>query len=279
MRKEVIYAILAGISIGLVAAFGTWRVSKIVKVTPAPVIKKETPKPQPFFDLSVTNLKNFDVISEDPTITGKGTPNTEIIISTLEKDYITKTNTDGLFSIQISLPSGISEVKLSDTATLSTQKITLIYSNDVENGSVSYVGTITDISSGTIQIKNHLSSIVQTSVTGETKFINTLKKNVEIKETDLAIGDYIIAIGTLGSNKVLQAKKVLIAAPTVANNFQFEKIKIDKLSKTKINDITLPKTWVGPNINDLAVEQIIYTVGTISDDKTYTLRTILTTVD
>lgn len=273
MRKEVIFAVLAGISIGLVAAFGTWKVSKVVKASPTPIVRKETPKAQPFFDLSITNIKNFDVVTENPTIKGRGTPNTDIIISTFDNDYLTKTDSQGIFEILVEIPAGISEVKISDTSTLSTQKLVLIYSTEVEKDSVSYVGTVTDISSDTIQIKNQSSGIVQASVSEETKFVNTLKKNTEIKAVDLAIGDYIIAIGNINQSKVLQSKRILVTSPVSPNEFQFEKITIEKLSKTKLNDITLPKTWSGPDIKDLEIGQEIYIVGTTTDNK-FDLRSI-----
>ncbi len=279
MRKEVIYAVLAGISIGLIAAFGTWKVSRFVKVTPAPVVKKETPTPQPFFDISILNLKNFDVLTSNTVIKGKATPNTNIIVSTVEKDYLIESDSNGQFEVDIELPTGISEVKFSDTSTISTQKISLVYSAEVEEGSVSYVGTVTDISSGTIQIKNSSSGIVQASVAEGTKYINNLKKNIEIKESDLAIGDYIIAIGKLGTGKVLQSKQIIVTSPATTNSYQFEKITIEKLSKTKLNEITLPKTWNGPDIKELEEGQVIYIVGSESDDKTYSLRSIFATVE
>jgi len=267
MRKEVIFAIIAGISIGLVVAFGTWKVSKIIKNNIPIVINKETPHPKNNVSISIDTLKDFDVVNENPIIKGLALPNIDIIISTTEKDYYTKSNSDGEFEIQIELPTGMSEIKINDT------KIVLVYSTEIANGATSYVGTITDISFGAIQIKNDKGGILQLSTTIDTSYVNTLKKNIAVKETDLAIGDYIVAMGFPATNKVLDAKRILIASPLQESRIEVTKITIEKLSKTTINDIKLPTKWVGPNVKELKVGQEIYVVGTKTDDK-FDLRSI-----
>lgn len=272
MRKEVLYAILAGISIGLIAAFGTWRVSKLVKVTPSPVSKKEVPTPKSNINLVVENFNNFDVFNINPVVKGLTSPNTDIIISTSEKDYYTKTNSEGKFEIEIELPAGLSEILIND------KKFIVVFSTEVKNSTTSYVGTITDISSGTIQVKSDKGGILQIAVDENTTYVNGLKKNIAVKQTDLAIGDYIVAMGVINGNKVLKTERILITSPLSETNIEVEKIEIEKLSKTKINDITLPKKWSGPNVKELEVGQEIYVIGTIND-KTYTLRTIIKPVE
>lgn len=275
MRKEVIYAILAGISIGLFVAFGTWKMTKMIRKTPSISAKKATPNPQNISTLTIDNLKNFDILTNNPKINGLTSPNTDIIVSTQEKDYYTKSNNEGLFEIEFDLPAGISEIKINE------QKLILVYSEEFEkyldenetNKTTAYVGTITDISSGTIQIKTSSGDIKQMSTADETSYINTLKKNIEIKATDLAIGDYIVSMGFINGNKVLHAKRILITNPIQENKIEAEQITIEKLTKTKINDIILPKKWNGPNIKDLEVEQEIYVTGTKTNDK-FDLRSI-----
>lgn len=267
MRKEVFYAIIAGISIGLVAAFGTWKISRLVKVTPTPIIIDKTPTPTITNKIIINDLKDYDVVIENPIINGLAAPNIDIVISTYEKDFYTKSNSKGEFEKEIELPTGLSEILVNN------QKLILVFSIDAQRMSKSYVGTVTDISSGTIQIKNSSGNILQISTSEETKYINNLKKGVEVKQTDLAIGDYIVAIGTLNGNKVLHSAKILVTSPLPENKIKVEKIIIDKLTKTKINDITLPKTWVGPNVKDLEVGQEIIVVGTKNEDK-FDLRSI-----
>ncbi len=279
MRKEVIFAIFAGISIGLIFAFGAWKVAKILKPKPIVVTKKETPQTLIKTHLVIDNYKDFDVVTEDPTIKGISTPNSDIFISTSEQDFYTKSNAGGEFELKISLPAGLSELVVTDTSTSLSQKLNLVYSTEVSDSTAAYVGTITDISSGTIQVKSINGSILQISTNTETAFVNSLKKGIEVKESDLAIGDFIVAIGTQLKNKVMNSERILITSPTAANNIKVTKIKIEKLTKTTINNITLPKKWNGPNIKDLEVDQEIYILGTENDDKTYTLRSIFIPVE
>lgn len=263
MRKELVFAIIAGISIGLVVAFGTWKVSKIIKKNAPIVINKETPSPKNNVSISIDILKDFDVVNKNPVIKGLTSANTDIIISTDEKDYYTKSNPDGEFEQEIELPSGMSEVKINDI------KLTLVYSTEIADGATSYVGTITDISSGAIQIKSDKGGILQIATTSDTSYAN---------KTDLAIGDYIVAMGFPAVNKVLDAKRILTTSPIVENKIEVTKITIEKLSKTKINDITLPKKWFGPNVKDLEIGQEIYVVGT-KENGVFSLRSILTPVE
>lgn len=275
MRKEVLYAILAGISIGLIAAFGTWKVSKLVKVTPPPVIKAQTPTPKVIDSISIDGYKNYDVVIDNPVIKGLYSPNTDIVISTETNDYYVKSNSEGEFEKQIEVPSGLSEIKINET------KLKLIYSTEVELGRVGFVGTVTDIASGSIQIKNDKGEIKQISVNDSTTYINSLKKNAIVKITDLAIGDYIVTMGIVSTSKVLDAERILISSPLVENKqslslidkIQVEKITIEKLSKTMINDIKIPTKWNGPNIKELKVGEDLIIVGITKGEK-FDLRSI-----
>lgn len=273
MRKEVVYAIVAGILIGLIVAFGTWRVSKIVKETPMPIAKKETLAPKIIDRISISNFTNYSVVNANPVIKGLASPNSDIVISTEDDDYYTKANKDGEFEAEVEIPAGLSEIKINE------EKLLLVYSPQAGENSTSYVGTITDISSGNIQIKSDNGTILQISANDESSYINTLKKNIDIKESDLAIGDYIIAIGKENTNKVLTAQRILVSSPLTENNIEVQKITIEKLSKTMINDIKLPTKWNGPNVKELEIGEEIYVAGRRVDDKTYTLRSIFKHVE
>lgn len=318
MRKEVFFAIVAGILIGLVIAFGAWKISQMIKKPGISQSEKKVIPPQNKIDLSVSNLYDYDVITDSPyLLSGISKPKTAIVVSTIESDFYSLAGDDGSFEIEIDLPAGLSEIVVNG------KKFTVVYSSefkkylDVNSESetpeatesaeakspaeairekikeeistksqktTSYVGTITDISSGTIQIKSVQGDIKQMSLADDTSFINTLKKNAEIKSTDLAIGDYIVAMGFINGNKVLDTKRILIAEPTVKNNFEAIFGTISSLTKTKLTidrdngeviEIALPKKWVGPNISELEEGQRIITVGEMKDE-TYSLRTIFT---
>ncbi len=313
MRKEVIFAIVAGVAIGLIFAFGAWKTTQVIKSksTNRPNQVKTTAEPKKNLTLTLDNLVDFEVFTKSPiTLTGFSLPLADIIVSTTDADFYTKTDQDGAFLIEVELPAGLSEIIINN------KKFLIVYSSEFEKylnveeeqqtstdeaktlreqivdklsdknkKGTFYLGTITDISSGTIQIKGKNGEILQSSVTDDTTYINTLKKNAEVKITDLAIGDYIVEMGFKGNNKVLEAKRILVTSPLIESKLETRKFVIESLTKTKINpsgdeagDITLPKTWVGPNIKELEVGQEIITVG-LKEGETYTLRTIFTVVE
>lgn len=327
MRKEVLFAIVAGVSIGLIIAFGTWRATQLFKKTNNSIVdvKKSIPN-QNNISLSISNLNPFDIVTEKPfKLSGITKPNSWVVVSTTEEDYFEKSKEDGSFEIEVELPSGLSEIKINslkipvvfstefakylDTSeTSETQEETKTDSTEekpVEEAidairekikeeisekslkKIAYVGTITDIASGNIQIKSVQGDIKQISVSDETSYVNTLKKNVEIKSTDLAIGDYIVAMGFLNGNKVLDTKRILVSEAITTNKYESVIGKVSQISKTKITierengemfEAAMPKKWVGPNISEIEVGQFIIVVGN-QEDETYTLRTIFTPVE
>jgi hypothetical protein len=291
MRKELLYAIIAGISIGLIFAFGTWKISRAIKKdTPNVTVKKSTPSTKNSHSVSIDKLNNFDVVTESIVLSGLTTPDSNVIIMTAEADFGGKSNSAGEFGIEVNLPKGLSEIRvisIDNQNNISEVKILLVSETDNTDMTTAYVGTITDISSGNIQIKSGVGGILQMTVDENTVFINSLKKNAEVKEADLAIGDYIIAMGQPNSRKVLDAKKVIITSPLAENKTELIAGRIETLTKTKITllkidneteEIALPKKWVGPDIKELEVGQSIFIAGT-RDDKSYTLRTIITPVE
>ena len=287
MRKETILAILAGISIGVLFAFSAWRLVKIFKKNAPITSPQPTPKQKMDFSITLENLSDFDVIyKNEVSFSGLTDPNSDVLVITTEKDFLTKSADDGSFEIDVALPAALSEIKVigfNSIGQSSETKVSLVYSTefaksveentDLTKKPIAYVGTITDISSGTIQIKDGGGDIKQISLLEETKFINTLKKNIEVKSTDLAIGDYIVAMGFINGNKVLKTKRILITSPMEENKFESKLITIEKLTKTKINDITLPKKWVGPDVKDLEIGQEIMVIGQQNDEK-FDLRSI-----
>ena len=129
--------------------------------------------------------------------------------------------------------------------------------------------------------------IKQMSITEETSFINTLKKNVEIKASDLAIGDYLVAMGFVDGNKVLDTKRILVSSPMLKNNYEAIYGVIQDVSKTKLTinktdgetlSIKLPKSWKGPDVKNLSDDQKIIVIGKI-DNEVYSLRSVFTPVE
>jgi len=128
MRKEVGFAIVAGVSIGLIIAFGAWKVTQLLKKNRSSIVdvKKNVPS-QNNIGLSVSNLYAFDVITQNPfKLSGIAKPNSQIVISTTESDYLTKSIEDGSFETEIDLPAGLSELKING------QKIPVVFSLEFE---------------------------------------------------------------------------------------------------------------------------------------------------
>lgn len=287
MRKEVLLAILAGISIGLIFAIGSWKITKIIKRNKPIIEVKETAKPNNFLIL-LDQIKNLEVAIENP-LPFKGTTraNSSIIISTEEKDYYVKSDSEGIFETNINLLQGLNNINIMalNKNEKVDSKINLVFSeefikylkdNNLEKSkSVYYVGTITDISSNTIQLKNDEQKIVQLLINEDCSFHNSIKQIKGIKLSDLAIGDYIIAMGFENGNKVLKTGRILITNPQKESKYEIKMITIETLSKTKINDTTLPKKWNGPNTKEMEIGQNIILVGLQNNDK-FDIRSIFT---
>ncbi|MBU2577709.1 hypothetical protein KKA69_02645 [Patescibacteria group bacterium] len=75
-----------------------------------------------------------------------------------------------------------------------------------------YVGTIIQITDSTLTLENFRGKR-RVRLAEETTIIATNKK--EIKAKDLALEDKVIAMGTMGSNEILEAVRVVVTKPTV----------------------------------------------------------------
>ncbi|GAG26646.1 unnamed protein product, partial [marine sediment metagenome] len=74
-----------------------------------------------------------------------------------------------------------------------------------------YLGTVTDKAESNIQIKSLKEEILQVSVDEErVTFIKVAKTKSEVTFGDIAIGDFIIAMGYKNSDDVLEATRVLL---------------------------------------------------------------------
>lgn len=293
MKKEVVFAIFAGIIIGLMFAFGSWKVVKQIKKPTNLPRPTQVPVTNNKHYLTVNKITNNYVVGDDFILSGEANPNSLIVVITPETDYLVKTNENGTFEIKITLQTLLNEVSIlsiSEDNKIINQKYTLIY-DEVLGGSQeninSFIGTITDIATDTVQIKDLQGLIKQINVYEETSYINNLKKNSAIKYTDLAIGDYIVSIGTLDDRKVLLAKKFITTSPIVENKNKLVKMKIEKIDKktlTVINEqnqkeeILLPKKWNGPELKELEIGQEIFVVGSYDDKGVFSLRSLYSNV-
>jgi len=261
MRKEIIFAILTGGFLGLIIAFGIWRINSSLTKKPGSNHIEASPLPtaENNFSITLAKIENNDVITSIPlTVNGLTKPFSQVAISGESKDYLTAANSDGEFSENISLDAGINQVLINSfdqNGSYSEIISTLVYSsefakylNATSSGSLTsnsirdkvqqkvdealnkpkaYIGSITDIVESTIQVKSDQGEILQLSTDSQTTYLKTLTaKSTDIKFSDLAIGDYIVGMGIKNGNKVLEAKRILVVnAPEKINrNILFGRI-------------------------------------------------------
>ncbi len=330
MKKELFFAISAGLILGLIIAFGIWRVNKTI--TPSENNQTQTSEatstPNIGFSITIANVEDSEVVTENPfKVTGITKPGTKIAISAEEKDYILNPEKDGSFEKEISLNAGLNEIIIKafdlngDSAEV---KLKLIYSSEFakymktseeekvatdEADSVrlkveeklanalknprAYIGTITDISKSTYQIKNQKGEIEQLSFAEDTTFAKVSKTTKTITSDDVAIGDSIIAMGFKNGNEVLEAKRIIVTELSEDTTRNINLVKITKLAKTIITttylnnqeelivsvdsntDYVLLKDSKVSSLKLLNLEedQIIYIFGSLVD-KDFETRTV-----
>jgi len=250
MRKELVWAGAIGITFGLVIAFGVWRINSSLKsktnkteATPLPAQNQE-------FKIGLNKPENDDVVTQDSvTVSGITKPGVLVSFSGEENDYIVASADNGIFEEEVALIPGVNQIKITafDPEGLkSTEKVLVVFSSSFKEKSVptpvpdssasaesdirervaqkvaeamnkpkAYIGVVTDIADSTIQIKNQKSEIKQIAVIAdETAVVNTVKgANKIVKLTDIAIGDFIVAMGYINGNSVLNSQRILIADP------------------------------------------------------------------
>ncbi|MDP3994672.1 MAG: hypothetical protein Q8P91_02490 [bacterium] len=142
MRKEVLYALLAGAFMGIIIAFGVWRANSAFKPNDNKTSENApatTPPPQ--FGITVAKPDNLSVISENPTIiSGITLAGSWVVISIKDNDYIIKSMEDGSFTREINLEGGINQLQISaigPEGEVVVNKLTLVYSTGFSNSQTS----------------------------------------------------------------------------------------------------------------------------------------------
>jgi len=288
MRKEVTYAIVGGIILGLIVAFGVYRINSVVsgKSHGAGIA---TPTPQSGtlgeFKIVLDKPENDDVVTNDSiTVTGLTKPLAWITLSGEQGDYTVQSDSTGAFSQDVKLIPGVNQIKVTAfeaSGTESATQVLVVYSSsfqvrtlptsspeaegsgasnirqkvaqDVANAlsrPKAYIGTVTDITDSTIQIKTAASEIKQISVSasGTTVVNSTGTTSKTVKATDLAIGDFVVAMGYVDGNSVLDAQRILIT-----------------------NSITEPKITVA-EAKVVSTTKKVLTVNVISDNSQDTVQ-------
>jgi hypothetical protein len=318
MRKEVLLAILAGAFFGLIIAFGVWRLNSTLS-NGSDNKTEASPTPTPEFGITIAKPEVGQVVTESPTkITGITEPNSYVVASLDDEDFVTKSKGDGAFEIEVDLVGGINQILLTsitDSGQMASTTITVAHStelsfekdsdttqeestdsSDVIREKVQekvlkaktipyfYMGTVTDISESTIQIRTSDGVIKQVATTEDgTNYVSLVNDREEIEFSDVAIGDFMLAMGFKNSNEVLDAQRVLV----IETPGEIErKIIYGQISSISTGEIELnvenqdspivldfPKTWKGPDLDELSENESLIATGTF-ENQVFTPRSI-----
>jgi hypothetical protein len=272
MRKEVGYAIIAGIGLGLIVAYGVYRINTNVTRNKILAENNATPSPTPSgpkeFKVVLDKPNDNDVTTESSiAVSGLTKPDTWVIVSGEGEDYMTKSDSSGTFTQTIDLASGVNQIKVTafdpagknnasgvlvvysssfvektlptvtgtDSSTGSSdikQKIAQDLANAL-NHPKAYIGTVTDVTDSTLEIKTKGGDILQITINAaDTSVVNAVgTTNKTVKTTDIAIGDFIVAMGYVGENSVLSAQRILISTPVTEPKITITYAKVDAVTK------------------------------------------------
>ena len=297
MRKEVWYAVIGGIILGLIIGFGVYRINFAFKKD-NPADSSPTPTPNNQDGLTIAKPNYDDVITSLPqTVSGIASKDSWVVISTDSNDYVIKADNKGVFEKEIDLAGGVNQIIVSSihqNKNISSQELRLIYSTQLEtprpdsqtissesgvretvlkkvedilNSPKAYLGTVTDIAEKTIQLKTDTGTIEQVSAEDVNLTVVDQKPTVkEVKFTDIAIGDYIVAMGYRNGNHVLDAKRILITDPSSPTKIKIILGVVKSITKKEIiineNDKWVINTSTKLSNKNIKAGNTVIVVGT-----------------
>jgi hypothetical protein len=253
MRKETTFAVIFGVTLGLILAFGIFRANKAIKQNSESsaegsfVNTKETAS-ETSSNSILTLLKpdNMQVFGNDIIqITGTTKAGSYVIATGGTGDYFTKSASDGSFNFEYEIDPSINYLDINSVAadnSRSNVKLEVVYSSEASKSDSSessesedvedkieeklenvqkkaefFKGTVTDITDMSIQMKTTNGEIKQISYSSSlTTFAKVGKTTTKIAASDVAIGDYIMALGYTKDNSVLDAFRIIVTQPETA---------------------------------------------------------------
>lgn len=338
MRKEVVVAIIAGLAIGAVIAYGIFRANTFlngkndISDTAEQPDDNSGPSDNQSNEYTLTLAKpiSFTIeTEEETTVSGIAREGSYILISGQNEDFLIKPKDNGEFDQIITLDGGLNEIIVNGYDEFSlkdTKTAFLVYSTEfdkflgeeggdqeepsddreesatdeadsvrekviekiqkVKSNPIFYIGTITDKTQDTLQIRNIDGEIQQISLDqNEIELVNIIDDPKEINYDDVAIGDYILALGFLGASDVLEGKRIVVTELPVED--EKRSVILGNIKEIDQRDVFLtldendgkeiklifPKRWKGPEISELKVSDYLICVGN-STSKGFEIRSI-----
>ena len=141
MRKEIVFAIFAGVIFGAIVAFGVWRANSALKgdgeqntTTSTQTISEPEENESLDFGLTIAKPTQDDVVTEPSiAISGITSPNSLVVISSEEEDFIIQSEEKSSFEQNIELIGGINRITITafDNSGNSTKEtVRIIYSSE-----------------------------------------------------------------------------------------------------------------------------------------------------
>ncbi len=142
MRKEILFAIIAGALFGAVLAFGIWRANVALKPEVTEPEQEEVVAEDRVVD-SITEMKltiakpqTYDVISESPfQLTGATKPDSWVVISAENEDYMFQPTDTGEFTQEVELKGGVNQIIINafdKDGNSASSNLLVIYSTEFE---------------------------------------------------------------------------------------------------------------------------------------------------
>ncbi len=137
MRKEVIVAIIIGILLGGLVAFGIWRANILFadkKTKPSEVLPTPFEQEISASQLVITQPEDNTVVATDKvTVRGTASKGTTVVILSQAGEYISGVVQDGSFEQEVELIGGANEITViayDETGNESKQILTIVYSTE-----------------------------------------------------------------------------------------------------------------------------------------------------
>lgn len=247
MHKEILIAIVLGSLLGLVVAFGVWKTNSAFE-NKQKVVSQESGKTDD--EASSSNVSELKLTLASPNdrdavadssviISGATRPDSVVVALGEEEEVFGKSNGNGEFELELELTGGLNQISVyafgADGGSVS-ENIAVAYSSqlkpqgdetenleekvdtkieEAKEKLTFYMGTLTDISENSFQLRSESGEIKQVSFDENTTFANIIKTSKEIESGELAIGDFVIAMGAKAdeNNGLLNGKRILVSSP------------------------------------------------------------------